>query len=256
MPCSTHTDLQQFLDRLTRRSVLTEEARQAILDLPTRAEQVRAHEDFVSLGEKVDHTCLVVAGLVGRYGQNAEGDRQITAIHVPGDMADLHSVVQPWPSSALQALSVATILRVPHVALRTVAWRYPSIAEALWRDCMVDAAILSQWVVNVGCRDAKGRIAHLMCEMAVRIVGPPAVDALEFDFAVTQGQLADATGLTPVHVNRTLQMFRGRGIVEWSRGNVVRIPQWDVLAAIGEFDPDYLQTSVKAQAPLHIGAAA
>ena len=97
MPCSTHTDLQRFLDCLTRRSVLTEEARQAILDLPTRAEQVRAHEDFVSLGEKVDHTCLVVAGLVGRYGQNAEGDRQITAIHVPGDMADLHSVVQPGP---------------------------------------------------------------------------------------------------------------------------------------------------------------
>ena len=255
MAYSNSIDLQKFLKRLMSRSILSEDEQRSILSLPSHAQQVRSNRDFVALGDKVDHSCLVVAGLVARFGQNSEGNRQITAIHVPGDMADLHSVVQPWPSSALQALSVATILCIPHAALRTAASRYPAIAEALWRDCMVDAAILSQWLVNVGRRDAKQRIAHLICEMATRIVGPPATEAISFDFAITQSQLADATGLTAVHVNRTLQMLRGRGIIEWSRANVVRIPQWEALAGIGDFDAAYLQASVRPEARLRIGRA-
>src|SRR5690348_5711583 len=162
-------NLPLFLDRLTSRSVLTDEEQQAVLNLPGHAEQVQSNRDFVPLGTRLDHACLIVAGIVGRFDQNGEGTRQITAMHVPGDMCDLHSVVQPMPTSALQALSVATILRVPHAAIRATAARYPAVAEAFWRDCMVDAAILSEWVVNVGRRDAKARIAHLLCEMATRL---------------------------------------------------------------------------------------
>jgi CRP-like cAMP-binding protein len=249
---TTRPDIQRFLNRLTRRSVLSNEEQAAILALPAHAEQVRSNRDFVPLGVKVDHACLIVGGLVGRFGQNAEGNRQITAIHIPGDMADLHSVVQPQPSTALQALSVATIVRIPHRALRMLSARYPAIAEALWRDCMVDSAILSQWIVNVGRRDAKQRIAHLICEMATRISGSHARDGFVFDLAITQTQLADATGLTAVHVNRTLQMLRGKGIIEWSRSNVVRIPKWDALASMADFDEDYLQTNVQPQERLRI----
>jgi CRP-like cAMP-binding protein len=252
MPYSNRTHLQRFLGRLTSRSVLSEEERQAILNLPSHAQQVRANRDFVSLGETVDHSCLVMAGLVGRFGQNLDGKRQITAIHIPGDMADLHSVVEPSPTSALQALSVSTILCIPHSALREAASQYPAIAEAFWRDCVIDAGILSQWIVNVGRRDAKQRIAHLICEIATRMVGPPADDAIAFDLPITQMQLADATGLTSVHVNRTLQMLRSRGIIEWSRANIVRVPQWDALAGIGEFDAGYLQLRTKPRTILQV----
>lgn len=246
MPFSNRPDLQRFLDRLTSRSVLSGEERQAILDLPSHAEQVQSNRDFVPLGVKVDQACLIVAGLVGRFGQNSEGNRQITAIHIPGDMADLHSVVQPTTGSALQALSVATILRIPHAAIRAAATRYPAVAEALWRDCVVDASILSQWVVNVGRRDARQRIAHLLCEIAIRLRGQPDRGEIMFDFPITQTQLGDATGLTAVHVNRTLQGLRASRIVEWSRGDVVRIPHWGALAAAGDFDPEYLQTKVRS----------
>jgi CRP-like cAMP-binding protein len=109
-----------------------------------------------------------VDGLVGRFDQNSLGARQITAFHIAGDMADLHSVVQPKATSALQALSTTTLLQVAHRDLRGIAARYPAIAEALWRDCIVDGAILAQWIVNVGRRDSKTRIAHLLCETAVR----------------------------------------------------------------------------------------
>ena len=244
-------NLQPFVDRLTSRSVLTEEEQQAVLNLPGHAQQVQSNRDFVPLGTRVDHACLVVAGIVGRFDQNGEGSRQITAMHVPGDMCDLHSVVQPVPTSALQSLTVATILRVPHSAIRDVAARYPALAEAFWRDCMVDAAILSEWVVNVGRRDAKARIAHLLCEMATRLQGTRARLGHVFDLPVTQTQLAEATAMTAVHVNRTLQSLRTDGLIEWHH-RVIRIPQWEALATVAEFDPDYLQASVRPEQRLRM----
>ena len=244
MTPSENSDLQPFLDRLTARSVLTEQERAAILRLPTRAAQVRANHDFVRMGEKVDHSCVVVAGIVGRFGQDAEGHRQITALHVAGDMADLHSVVRPADTSALQALSTATILRVPHAALRALAGRYPAIAEAFWRDCMVDSAVLSQWVVNVGRRDARTRLAHLFCELAYRF-GHDRQPVLTYPFAVTQLQLADACSLTAVHVNRTLKQLRDDGLVE-VRSREVRILDWARLAKAGDFDPDYLEADTES----------
>lgn len=244
-------NLQLFLDRLTSRSVLTEEEQQAVLNLPGHAEQVRANADFVLLGDRVDYACLIVAGLAGRFDQSAEGKRQITAMHIPGDMCDLHSVVQPIPSSALQALSVTTILRVPHASIKAAAGRYPALAEALWRDCMVDAAILSEWVVNVGRRDAKTRVAHLICEMAARLHGPNGKNDFVFDFWVTQMQLAEATALTPVHINRTLQSLKAQGLIQWQR-QMIHVLNWKALIARAEFDDTYLQARKPPEPRLRI----
>ena len=251
---SNRSDLQRFLDRLTSRSVLTEEEQQAVLNLPGSVDHVQSNRDFVPLGARLDHACLVVAGIVGQFGQNTEGKRQITALHIPGDMADLHSVVQPVPTSALQALSVASILRVPHQALRAVTGRYPAIAEALWRDCMVDGSILAQWVVNVGRKDARQRVAHLLCEMAVRLHAAPAQGEVLFPFAVTQEQLADATGLTSVHVNRVLQSMRRSGLADL-RGRAVRVQDWNALVVAGEFDPTYLQANVTPEERMRFAEA-
>ena len=243
-------DLQLFLDRLNRRSVLTREEQQAVLDLPGVAEQVKSNRDFVPLGKRTDHASLVVAGIVGRFDQNGEGTRQITAMHIPGDMCDLHSVVQPMATSALQSFSVATILKVPHSAIRDATGRHPALAEAFWRDCMVDAAILSEWVVNVGRRDALTRIAHLICEIATRLHADVG-DNLMFDLPITQTQLAESTALTAVHVNRTLQSLRREGLIEWHQG-VIRVPRWDALVQRGEFDPAYLRTHPKPEHRLRI----
>jgi CRP-like cAMP-binding protein len=136
--------LQPFLDRLTSRSILSSAEQAMILALPSRAEQLEKNHDFVGFGETVDHACYVLAGLVGRFDQNARGERQITALHVPGDMPDLHSVVQPKATSALQALTTSTVLRIPHAAIRQLAGAHPAIGEALWRDTMVDSMILAQ----------------------------------------------------------------------------------------------------------------
>jgi len=243
-------NLQPFLDRLGSRSLLSEREQQRILDLPVRVRQVRPNEDFVSLGQTVDHSCYVVEGLVGRFDQNSRGERQITALHIPGDMPDLHSVVQPTATSALQALSTSTLLQVPHAALRGVAGAHPAIAEALWRDCMVDSMVLAQWIVNIGRRDALSRVAHLLCEMACRYKVSVEDAPVQFQLAMTQNQLADVTGLTPVHVNRTLKKLAAIGTT--FRNRVVRIEDWEELVRVGDFDRSYLQDTVRPEQRIRI----
>lgn len=238
MSLSDPSPFQPFLNRLLSRSKLNEAEQGAILSLPGTPMQVQINRDFVRLGERVDHACFVIGGLVGRFGQNRDGKRQITALHIAGDMVDLHSVVIPKASSALQALSVATILRVPHRALREVAHVYPTIAEAFWRECVVDAAILSEWVVNVGRRSALLRTAHLLCEVACRTRSVHG-NSFTFDFAVTQAHLGDMLGLTSVHVNRVLRMLKDDQLAI-VQDRQVRVLDWSRLVQTGEFNADYL----------------
>lgn len=234
-----HTSkLQLFVDRLVVRSVLTDEEKEAILDLPGQAVTLRRGHDFVRINEETTSSCLIVSGMVGRFGQTSNGLRQFTAFHLPGDMADLHSAVRPIGAGGLNALSDTTILRVTHTAIRAVAARYSAVAEAFWRDCMLDAAILTQWAVNVGRRDARTRLAHIICEMAIRSSNNR--EALQnYAFPVTQEQLGDAAALTSIHVNRSLKALREGGFATVGRGSV-QIHDWKGLVSRGEFDPAYL----------------
>ena len=229
-------DLRLFLDRLLTRSVLTPEEQDAILALPFQVIHIERKRDFVHLNEEVTYSCFIASGLVARYGQTMDGKRQITAFHIAGDMADLHSAVRSVGVGGLNALSDSVILRIPHVAIRTLTARYPAVAEAFWRDCMLDTAILMQWVINVGRRNSLGRLAHIFCEMSVRS-GRDREVLLAFDMAVTQEQLGDAAALTSVHVNRSLKALSG--MVTLKSGHV-RIADWDRLARLGEFDATYL----------------
>ena len=245
MILSTTDPFHRFVEKLASRSALGEEERRALLNLPGHPLQIQCNRDFIRLGERVDHSCLVVDGLVGRFGQNSDGQRQITAVHIPGDMADLQSVVAPDASPALQAVTATTILKVPHTALRRAASRYPAIAEAFWRECVVDAAVLAEWVVNVGRRDARTRAAHLLCEMACRYEAAGDKVGFGFAFPVTQGHLGDMLALTPVHVNRTLRTLREDRILD-VHNRRVSVLDWDRLTEVGEFDGAYLQIGKSA----------
>ena len=239
-----HHPLRRFMAKLDSRDRFHEDEREAILALPGHPVQVQSNRDFVRLGEHTTHACLIVEGLVGRFGQSRQGLRQITSVHIAGDMADLHSVVVPDAKSALQALAVTTILRVPHTALLDVAARFPRLGQAFWRECVIDGAIMSEWVLNVGRRTALASMAHILCEMACRYQGSSASGEsvsgeMDYHFAATQQHLGDMLGLTPVHVNRILMELRRQGIVTF-RSKRVTIHDWARLVTIGEFEPDYL----------------
>ena len=230
--------LHKWLARLDVRSELGAADRATVLGLSGTVATFATSRDVVRLGERTTHCCLVADGLVGRFGQTADGLRQLSAFYIPGDMGDLHSAVLPHVTAPLQSALRATVVFVPHSEVVEAAARSPTLARAFWRDCVVDAQLGSEWMLNNGRRDARARVAHLMCELVRRfqMIGDT---GMSFPFELSQNHLADATGLTAVHVNRTLRSLREAGAFEVRdrRGIVL---DWALLARIGDFDPDYL----------------
>lgn len=235
--------MRPFLRSLEARSYLEDPERQAILDLPFTPMQVKPNRDFVRQDQRITHSCFVLDGVVGSFKQDHEGNRQIVSIFIDGDMVDLHSVVVPEAPAALQALTTTKILQVPHSALREIARKFPNIAEAFWRHCVVDAGILMEWVVNVGRRDAQTRLAHFFCELATRSVRGTPEDGMVIPYPITQFQLSDILSLTAVHTNRTLQALRQERMVETVDRSMHRILDWGALLRRGNFDAAYLHIS-------------
>ncbi|MCC2978810.1 Crp/Fnr family transcriptional regulator [Sphingomonas sp. IC4-52] len=232
-----------FLQRLEARSEISAQEREAVLSLNGQPQKVAAHRDFVRLGEELEDSCLIVDGLVARFSQLEDGSRQIVSLHVPGDMVDLYSLMLPKAPSPLQALTNVTIIKVPHRLLRELAFDHRGLASAFWRDCVVDGAIVAQWLVNVGRRNARGRIAHLICELAVRYAQIGALTHGRFPFPITQEQLGDALGLTSVHVNRSIKTLREDGLITVTRGTAT-ILDWAGLVSVAEFNPAYLHLPI------------
>lgn len=224
--------------RLLLRSDLSNEICAAIAALPAVQLSYDSGRDIVRLGELTTGACLIVSGIAGKFHQDSDGLRQVSAVFIAGDMADLHSVPLPKCSAALTALGPTKVVRVPHDAIRALARRYPAFAEACWRDCTVDAQVASEWVFALGRFSAKARLAHFLCEMGLRFerVGGR---QMEYALPLTQGFLGEILGLTSVHINRTFRELREAEAVEM-RGRTVHILDWHALAAIGQFDPRYL----------------
>jgi len=132
---------------------------------------------------------------------------------------------------------------VPRSALMELADKRPALRMAMWIDTLIDSSIFREWVVNVGRRDSRARIAHLLCELALRLERTGAGRDGTFDFPLTQEQLADATGLTAVHTNRTLQSLRRDNLIQLSNG-ILRVLDWEKLREVGDFDELYLHQQI------------
>lgn len=185
------------------------------------------------------HCTLLLSGFVERYKDTSEGRRQILAIHVPGDFIDLHSYPLKYLEHSVAALTPVTVATFPHSAVRALTERSATLTELLWRSTLIDAAVNREWIVSIGSRGAAVRLAHLFCEMFVRLERIGMTREHDYDFPVTQIDLADACGLTAVHANRMLRQLRERGLVEFRQG-LVRIEDWNRLREFAGFNASYL----------------
>lgn len=239
--------LARYLRRLLRHSVLSVEEQRAILALPALEVEAPTRRDLVRPGEVVDHAVLVADGLLGRFDLMRSGARQITALHIPGDMCDIHSVVAPRTGWGLAALGASTVLHIPHADLKALALDHPNVALAFWRDTTLDASILAKGIANIGRKSARDRIAHLFCEMGVRCERAGLGSRRDYPLDLTQEQIGDVVGLTGVHVNRSVQALRDDGLLA-VRSRRVEIPDWNGLTAAAGFDPTYLLCGERAVA--------
>lgn len=224
------------LDALAR---LDDADRAAIRALPFAVASARANQFLVREGEPATQCCVLLSGYACRHKTTSEGGRQIVSFHIPGDMLDLQHLLLSRADHNVQTITEATYAVVPSAALQAVAQARPNLAEAMWRDTLIDASIFREWVLNVGRRDAKSRVAHMLCEFASRRDAAGLGNPERFELPMTQEQIADATGLTPVHVNRMLAQLTAEGVIERS-GRQIRIVDWSRMRRVGDFDPAYL----------------
>jgi CRP-like cAMP-binding protein len=234
-----HSDCNPLIRKLESIFTLNDDERQALEKLPMQAVSIRADQDIVREGDRPSRSCLILSGFACIYKVTPTGKRQIVSFTIPGDIPDLQSLHLRVLDNSISTISPCSVGFITHEALRDVCERFPRITAAFWRQTLIDAAILREWVMNVGRREAYSRIAHVMCELLVRLRALGLAGDRFCDLPITQGEFADAIGVTNVHMNRVLQQLRANGLIELS-GDRLNILDWDKLKEVGEFDPAYL----------------
>lgn len=227
------------LRKLERNEALTDDERAAYVAILGRTRTFGAREDIMPEGARPTFSTVMLTGVACRYRTMLEGRRQIVSLQFAGDMCDLHSLLLQPMDHAIGALTACTVAQIPHETVREVVRRHPRLGEAFWRDTLIDGAVFREWIVSLGRRTAYVRVAHLFCEALVRLRAVGLAEGCEFDLPLTQADLADAFGLSIVHVNRVLQRLRSDGLVSM-RGGRVAIHDWRGLKAAAEFSPAYL----------------
>ncbi|MBX9934154.1 MAG: Crp/Fnr family transcriptional regulator [Methylobacterium sp.] len=214
----------------------------ALLGAVIREKKAAPQKDIVRQGQIPQVAHLLMAGHTCRYRMLGDGSRQITAILVPGDICDLEAALGGRANYGVAALTHCTVGEIPLHMIANPAANDHGIAEAIWSNLLRDEAIAREWMVGLGRRPALQRMAHLFCELRVRLrhVGLAIDDA--FDMRVTQSELADVLGLSYVHVNRVLQELRRGGLIRMS-GGVLAILDVARLEQMADFDPSYLRST-------------
>ena len=234
-----HPTFERMVRRLERRTPLTEADRSALLSMPHNVKKLSANAHIVRDGDSPEHCCLLLSGFAHRYKLTGEGGRQIISIHVPGEFVDLQNGFLVVADHSVQTLTDAEAAFIPRRAIEEVALASSTIARALWIDTLIDASIFREWVVNVGRRHSVAKVAHLLCEFSLRLEAAGLAANHHYELPMTQEQLADAVGLTSVHVNRVLKQLGDDGLIRRDRRSIV-IEDWNRMRQVGDFNERYL----------------
>jgi CRP-like cAMP-binding protein len=218
---------------------LTDDERQALLDLPMQVVAIKGDQDIVREGDRPSRSFTILSGFTSTYKVTGEGKRQIVAFGIAGDIPDLQSLHLKTLDISIGTLTPCRVGFITHEDLWRLCMRHPRIAAAFWRETLIEGAIFREWVLNVGRREAYNRMAHVFCEMLVRLRAVGLVEGYACNLPITQAEFADAIGVSTVHVNRVLQEMRADGLIELN-GDRLNIPDWEMLKQVGDFDPTYL----------------
>lgn len=229
--------------RWCRRIELSSQDKEALIALPWAHRSFSRDSYLVREGEPTTTCSLLVRGFAFRQKLVEDGARQIISFHIPGEFLDVQNLLLQVSDHNVQSLNRSSALIVNKTALLALMDSRPHVRRALWLDSLLDASVFREWVVNLGRRDAKARIAHLLCELAARLQSSGIATGDMYDFPLTQEQIADATGLTAVHTNRTLQSLRRDGLISLSSSQLT-ILDWEGLAEVGDFSERYLHHAV------------
>jgi CRP-like cAMP-binding protein len=218
---------------------LADEDAAEILALPYKLRALEAQSYTLREGEKPDRCAILIRGFAYRHKVTGDGSRQILSLHIPGDALDFQNMFLEESDHNVQMLTRGEVAEIARPHLEELVQSRARIGEAILIASLVESSIFREWTLNVGRRDSRSRIAHLLCEFAYRLHAQGLAKGSVYELPMTQEQLADATGLTPVHVNRVLKGLQSEGLIERDR-RMISIPSWEKLRDVGDFSPRYL----------------
>jgi len=240
MKDSHNAVLAATMRKLERRFPMSAGDKAAFIGLPTSVKKLEAGSYIVREADIARSCCVLLSGFAYRHKIVGDGARQIVSIHIPGDMVDLHNSFLGIADHNVQMLTAGQVALVPAGAVQDIAYSHPAIGRAMLLETLVDGSIFRKWIANVGRRDARSRVAHLLCEFAVRLQPTDGSEARKYRLPMSQEQIADSTGLTSVHVNRMIQSLRHDGFISTDKRSVT-IEDWEGLATAGDFSTAYLR---------------
>ncbi len=231
--------LSIFVHKLLRQTRLSSIDQQQLAALPVQIRELPAQAIILREGDHASVCPILLSGIAYRYKIAADGGRQIVSLRIPGDPLDFQSLYLRTIDHHMQSLTPVTLALVPLPALEKLAETKPSIARAILIDILIEASIGREWQLNIGRRQALPRLAHFLCEYVHRnrLIFPQ-IDQ-EVDIPITQEQLADILGLTPVHVNRTLKTLEQAGAVVRSKRRLTT-RDLSALERLADYSPLYL----------------
>ncbi|WP_326522736.1 Crp/Fnr family transcriptional regulator [Sphingomonas sp.] len=239
---------QQLIRKLEVVERLSESEREMVRALCADVRTIARRRDIISEGDDPDFVHVVIDGWAARYKVLEDGARSITAFFMPGDFCDLHVTILDAMDHGILALTDCKVGYIANQDIDQVTRVSATLARAFWRSTLVDEAILREWVVSAARRTAVHSLGHLFCELHLRAKLVGLADDGRLDLPLTQEDLADATGLTPVHVNRMLQELRKQGLIEIGRRELV-VLDVPALQQFSGFDPTYLHVKLSHDYP-------
>jgi CRP-like cAMP-binding protein len=231
--------LDLMVRKLATHAELGATDRAAILGLPFTLRTLEPASYLVREGDIPNVCAVLVSGYAYRQKLTGEGARQIVSLHIPGDALDLQHLFLDVADHNVQTLTRAEVAMISRTELRALAQARPVIGHAIAVNILVEASVFREWVLNIGRREAPARVAHLLCEFAIRLDVQGLANGEGYELPMTQEQLGDAVGLTAVHVNRTLRNLELRGLITRSRRHV-SFPQWQSMRDFADFSSRYL----------------
>lgn len=236
------------------RYVRLSEAERTVVDKAVAGPEiaVRQRRDLIREGDRPRGVPLILEGWAFRYKTLEDGRRQIMSIHLPGDLCDIRGYILDEMDHSIGALTPVRYVELAPDRIDMMTGYSVPLTRALWWDALTKAATLREWIVNLGQRDALERLAHLFCELFFRLQAVGLVAGHSCDIPLTQTDLAETTGMTPVHVNRMVQELRGRGLIRWKGGEFEAL-DLEGLCDVAMFSPDYLHLDQAGRSPDHDG---
>ncbi|HEU0044958.1 Crp/Fnr family transcriptional regulator [Sphingomonas sp.] len=243
---STST-LEPLARKLAIHTDISREERDALLSIRFDRRPVRSHEQLFRGAGPASHCYVLLDGYAARYKLLRNGSRQILNVLMRGDMVGTQRCLFRRADHDVEMLTQGTVATIAAAEMHEILSAYPNLAHAIWSETLFDAGIQSEWIVNLGRRDAAARLAHLFCELGVRHEQQGLGRRTDFALPLTQSHIADCAGLTAVHVNRVLRLLSEAGLIERHRGQI-GIQDWAALTKMAGFDEQYLQPA-ETEAP-------